>query len=210
MFITFEGTEGSGKSLQCRRLVERLRAHGLGVVATHEPGGTELGNELRHLVLQRDELRIVPRAEALLMNASRAQLVDELIRPALDRGEIVVSDRFADSTIAYQGAGRGLDLHALETVVSFATAGLTPDMTLLLDLPVREGLARKLVPGQGAASWNRFEAETLAFHERVRAAFHELAKAEPERWHCLNALRPANELADEIWRLVGSALGLPT
>jgi dTMP kinase len=204
VFITFEGTEGSGKSVQARLLVERLAGRGVAVLSTREPGGTELGDQLRQLVLLRNDLRVTARAEALLMNTSRAQLVDEVIQPALGRGEVVVSDRFADSTIAYQGAGRGLDKHELRSVISFATAGLKPDMTMLLDLPVKAGLARK----QTQASWNRFEDEAVAFHEQVRDAYRALARDEPDRWHCFDALRPAEELADDIWRLVSGRLGL--
>ena len=139
-----------------------------------------------------------------MMNASRAQLVEEVIRPALMRGEVVVCDRFADSTLAYQGGGRGLDLDALGSVISFATAGLTPTMTILLDLPVEVGLARKRTAGD----WNRFDAEAVAFHERVRAAYHALAGAAPERWHCVNAEQPPDVVAEDIWRRVAAHLGL--
>lgn len=204
MFITFEGTEGSGKSLQARVLVDRLRSRGLSVVATHEPGGTPLGDQLRALVLLRDDLSVTPVAEALTMNASRAQLVGEVIKPALQRGEVVVCDRFADSTLAYQGAGRGLDQRQLESVISFATAGLRPDMTILLDLPVEIGLARKRTP----EGWNRFEEEALAFHERVRAAYHGLAQREPDRWRCFDGRAAADEVAADIWREVASRMGL--
>jgi dTMP kinase len=172
------------------------------VVETHEPGGTPLGAEVRQLVLARSDLGVNARAESLLMNASRAQLVAEVIRPALARGEIVVSDRFADSTLAYQGAGRGIDMAALDPVIFFATAGLKPDMTILLDVPVEVGLARK-----HAVDSNRFEAEALAVHERVRGAYHDLARAEPARWHCLDGRRTADELAVEIWDLVATRLG---
>jgi len=204
MFITFEGTEGSGKSLQARRLVERLNLHRVVVLATHEPGGTALGRQLRELLLARDDLAIEPRAEALLMNAARAQHVERMIRPALARGEIVVCDRFSDSTLAYQGSGRGLDVQELSAVISFATAGLRPDMTILLDLPVQEGLARK----HAAAGWNRFEAEALAFHERIRSAYRALAKAEPARWRCFDGRLPPDELSEEIWGAVAARLGL--
>ena len=204
MFITFEGTEGSGKSFQARLLVERLRAHGLNVVATHEPGGTPLGDQLRELVLLRDDLDVSSRAEALIMNASRAQLVDDIIRPALNRGDVVVCDRFADSTLVYQGSGRGLDIGDLSSVISFATAGLRPDMTILLDLPVEIGLARKHPPdGEG---WNRFEAEALAFHSRVRDGYRALANREPARWRCLDGLPSAEKIADEIWGLVAERM----
>jgi dTMP kinase len=205
VFISFEGTEGSGKSLQARMLIERLRAHQVPVLATHEPGGTPLGDQLRQLVLLREELDVVPRAEALLMCSSRAQLVDKVIRPALDRGEVVVSDRFADSTLVYQGAGRGLDRQVLASVISFATAGLQPDMTILLDLPVEIGLARKHTQQAG---WNRFEDEALAFHSRVREGYRALVALEPERWHCYDGLRPADRLSEEIWRAIAARLGL--
>ncbi|TME40216.1 MAG: dTMP kinase [Chloroflexi bacterium] len=204
MFITFEGTEGSGKSWQVRALVERLRARDLSVLQTHEPGGTPLGDQVRQLVLLREDLNLSPHTEALLMNASRSQLVTQVICPALERGEVVVCDRFADSTRAYQGAGRGLDVQALNSVISFATADLEPDMTMLLDLPVEIGLARKHTqPG-----WNRFEAETLAFHERVRAAYRAMAHDDPQRWQCFDASRPPEELADHIWAAVAPRMGL--
>jgi dTMP kinase len=204
LFITFEGTEGSGKSLQQRRLVERLRTQGLYVLPTHEPGGTPLGSELRRLLLARDELEPVPRTEALLMNASRAQLVEKVIRPALARGEVVISDRFADSTLAYQGAGRGLDIQQLSSVISFATAGLLPDMTMLLDLPVEVGLARKHAQDQR----NRFEAEAVAFHHRVREAYRRMAEAEPDRWRCVDAVQSADQVADEIWQALAERMEL--
>jgi dTMP kinase len=206
MFVTFEGTEGSGKSLQARLLVDRLRGRGVPVKATHEPGGTPLGDQLRGLVLLRDDLSVLPRSEALIMNASRAQLVESVIRPALERGDIVVCDRFADSTLVYQGSGRGLDIDELSSVISFATAGLRPDMTILLDLPVEVGLARKHAPtGEG---WNRFEAEALAFHARVRDGYHALAKREPGRWRCFDGLQPADKLSEEIWRVVAERMEL--
>ena len=204
MFITFEGPEGSGKSLQARLLVERLRSRGQQVVLTHEPGGTPLGTELRRLLLDRFELHLVPRAEALLMNASRAQLVESVIRPALERGDVVVCDRFADSTLAYQGAGRGLNGQDLTSVISFATAGVQPDMTMLLDVPVEVGLARKHAQDQR----NRFEAEALAFHTRVRSAYHSLVQAQPERWYCFNAEGDPEQLSNRIWEAVAKRMGV--
>ena len=206
LFITFEGTEGSGKSLQARLLVERLRAHGIGVLHTREPGGTALGDQLRQVLLTRQDTTLEARAEALLMCASRAQLVAQVIRPAVARGDVVVCDRFADSTLAYQGGGRGLDLAELRTVISFATAGLVPDMTMLLDLPVGVGLARKRAD---SADWNRFEAETIAFHTRVQQTYLMLATAEPARWHCFDGEKPAAELAELIWQRVNTRLGHP-
>lgn len=186
-------------------LVDRLRQAGQDVLATHEPGGTPLGDRLRELVLLRDDLRPVENAEALMMCASRAQLVAQVIRPALERGTVVVCDRYADSTIVYQGFGRGLDILELRSVISFATAGLTPEMTMLLDLPVEAGLARK---HSQAAAWNRFEAEALAFHERVGAGYRALASAEPRRWRCFEAAKPPELLSNEIWACVGERLGL--
>jgi dTMP kinase len=140
-----------------------------------------------------------------MMCASRAELVAEVIRPALDRGDVVVCDRYADSTLAYQGFGRGLDVQALRPVISFATAGLLPEMTMLLDLPVEAGLARKHTQG---TAWNRFEAEAVAFHERVRAGYQQLALEEPQRWHRFDALKSADALADDIWACVAHQLGL--
>jgi dTMP kinase len=204
LFITFEGTEGSGKSLQVASLAERLRERGIDVAVTHEPGGTPLGEQVRQLVLLRDDLKLSARAEALLMNASRAQLVEAVIQPALQRGAVVLSDRFADSTLAYQGAGRSLAVEDLHTVISFATAGLEPDMTILLDLPVGVGLARK----HTHSGWNRFEAETLAFHERVQAAYRAMAHAAPQRWCCLDASRPPDDVAREVWSAVSGRMGL--
>jgi dTMP kinase len=191
--------------LQSRLLVGRLRARGLSVLATHEPGGTPLSDHLRELLLLRDDLRPSERAEALMMCASRAQLVAEVIAPELERGAVVVCDRYADSTLAYQGYGRGLAILDLNAVISFATAGLTPEMTMLLDLPVEAGLARKQAQ---VAAWNRFEAEAIAFHERVRAGYHELARLEPRRWHCFDASKAPDALADDIWACVGERLDL--
>jgi dTMP kinase len=191
--------------LQARLLVARLTAHGQRVCFTHEPGGTPLGDQVRQLVLLRDDLQIVARAEALLMCTSRAQLVEQVIQPALARGEVVVCDRFADSTLAYQGAGRGLDMQALGSVISFATAGLQPDMTILLDLPVEIGLARKHTQQAG---WNRFEGEALAFHSKVRDGYHALLQADPRRWHCFDGSRPVDELAEGIWGAVAARVGL--
>jgi dTMP kinase len=204
LFITFEGIEGSGKSVQAHLLATRLRKSGHTVLETREPGGTPLGRELRQMLLGRDELALTPRVEALLMNASRAQLVEQVIRPALERDEVVVCDRFADSTLAYQGAGRGIGLADLGAVISFATAGLRPDMTLLLDVPVGVGLARKDAQEQS----NRFEAEALAFHTRVQAAYRSLAAAEPERWRCFDGMGTVERLAEQIWDAVAARMGL--
>jgi dTMP kinase len=177
------------------------------VLHTREPGGTPLGDQLREIVLLRGELGTTAEAEALLMCTSRAQIVHDVIRPALQAQKVVVCDRFSDSTLAYQGHGRGLDINQLRAVISFATAGLSPDMTILLDLPVEIGLARK--QAQPAAAWNRFEREPHAFHERVRAGFRALAEQDPPRWRCFDAQKGAEELAGEIWSSVRKELRRP-
>ena len=183
LFITLEGPDGSGKSSLQARLVEALRRAGCDVVATREPGSTPLGEQVRRLVLD-TEPRIdrTGRADALLFAASRAQHVAEVIRPALERGAIVVCDRYSDSSLAYQGAGSGVPMDALRAVQRFATAGLTPDLTILLDLPVDIGLGRK------ADEVTRFEAfHDIDYHERVRAAFLAFAAAEPDRYVTVDA-----------------------
>ncbi len=171
-----------------------------------EPGATPLGDHLRVLLLAPDAA-ITPRAEALLYCAARAELVERVIQPALAAGAVVVADRFADSTLAYQGAGRGLPLEPLVAVVRFAAGSCWPDLTLLLDLPAAEGLARKQgAAARQASAWTRFEGETLAFHERVRAAYHQLAAAEPQRWQLLDARAPVEQLHAAIWEAVRARL----
>ncbi len=195
LFVTFEGPEGAGKSTQIRLLLERLQERGLEALAVREPGGTPLGERVRELLLSTPGLAFDPRAEVLLFCAARAQLVATVIRPALAAGRIVLADRYVDSTQAYQGAGRGLDRQALANVLSFATGGLMPDLTFLLDLPTEVGLARKR---SGSAEWNRLDQESVAYHRAVRRGFLELAAREPGRWQVLDAQRPADDLAREI------------
>jgi len=202
LFITLEGPEGAGKSLQAGRLVDSLRAAGDPARLTREPGGTHLGERVRSIVLSDGpgEATIGPVTEALLFNAARAQLVAEVIGPALDAGEIVVCDRFADSTLAYQGYGAGLGLTELRAIADVATMGLAPDLTILLDIPPEIGLARKT-----AASRNRFEATfDLAFHNRVRAGFLQLAREEPDRWTVLDATRDPESVFRDIQDAVAS------
>jgi dTMP kinase len=204
-FVSFEGPEGAGKTTQARRLADRLAAAGYEVLLTREPGGTELGDRVRELILPASGVAIGARAETLLYCAARAQLVEGVLPQALRAGRIVIVDRYADSTLAYQAYGRQLDPAGVRAVLDFATGGLRPELTLLLDLPVSEGLARKQTQsGRGEASnWNRFEAEELAFHDRVRRGYLELAAAEPARWRVLDARRPPEAVAEEIWGLVG-------
>ncbi len=196
LFITLEGPDGSGKTSQAARLAATLERDGLDVVIAREPGGTELGERLRELLLHRDDLAIEPLSDALLFNAARAQLVSEVIRPALAAGRTVVCARFADSTLAYQGYGAGLDRAMLRRLETIATGGLRPTLTLLLDLPVEAGLARKR---RGRTTLTRFEAGLdLAFHRRVRDGFLQLARAEPERWRVIDAARPRTVVAAEV------------
>ena len=198
VFITLEGPDGSGKSSLMPRLAEILRARGCDVLTTREPGSTPLGEQMRRLVLD-TEPRIdrTGRADALLFAASRAQHVAEVIEPALARGAVVICDRYADSSLAYQGAGSGVPMDELRAVQHFATGGLAPDLTILLDLPVEAGLGRK------ADEVTRFEAyQDLAYHERVRAAFLGFAAAEPDRYVVVDAT------GDEAAVLAGAVAAL--
>ena len=203
MFISFEGPDGSGKSTQIELLAATLRAAGFEVVTVREPGGTPAGEKIRAILLgEGGAVSVDPRADALLFNASRAQLVADVIEPALARGAIVIADRFADSTLAYQGYGSGLPLDALRATIAFATAGRTPDLTLLLDLVAEQGLARKSGSGR-----TRFEdGFDAAFHARVADGFRALAAAEPTRWRILDASEAPAALAAQISQIVQGAL----
>lgn len=202
MFITFEGPEGAGKSTQLRLLSDYLRAKGRDVVVTYEPGGTVVGDAIRKILLTPDpRASPSPRAEVLLFAAARAQLVEDVIGPALARGAIVLCDRFSDSTLAYQVGGRGLPEGEVAEVVRFATGGLAPDLTFLLDLNVAMGLARKR-----ATTVDRMEREEMSFHERVRAEYLALARREPQRIVILDASRPIDELAASIRQRVTQKL----
>ncbi len=207
-FITFEGPEGSGKTTQARRLAAFLEAQGYAVVLTREPGGTLIGDQIRRILLDHANEAMQPRTEVLLFQASRAQHVDELIRPALAAGKIVLCDRFADSTLAYQGYGRGEDLAELQRLIAYATGGLKPDLTFLLDIEPEKGLMRRrgrpLLP-----EWNRLDAETLAFHHKVRQGYRKMAAAEPERWVTISADRPPEAIQAEIRAVVRRVLPPP-
>lgn len=204
MFITFEGPDGSGKSTQIKRLAERLRAEGHNVLLTREPGGTEIGEQIRHVLHDLKNKAMQPRAELLLYSAARAQLVGQVIRPHLAAGGVVLSDRYFDSTFAYQGYGHGLDLTALRAITVFATGGLTPDLTLLFDIDAETGLRRRQA---NAAEWNRLDDYALEFHARVRAGYLEMLAQEPTRWVKLDAAQSVEELETEVWRVVKGRMG---
>ena len=196
LFITFEGPEGSGKSTQIRLLSDTLTQRGLAVVATREPGGTRIGNAIRSLLLDPAHTEMSPRAETLLFQAARAQIVDEVIRPALAAGQVVLCDRYADSTLAYQGYGHGQTLAPLQQLGAYATGGLTPALTIYLDIDVRAGLERKRA---GAAEeWNRMENHALTFHQRVRTGYLALAAADPARWLVIDAAQPVAAIHAQI------------
>lgn len=203
-FITFEGPEGSGKTTQARRLVERLQAEGREVLYTREPGGTKTGEAIRQ-ILQYDAAGepIVDECEVLLFAASRAQLVRTVILPALERGTWVVSDRFADSTTVYQGYGRGFLVEDMLTINAFAIGQAVPDLTILLDVPVESGFARlaKRVRKENTKK-DRIEQEARAFHERVRQGYLDLAARWPERFQRLDGSAPVDEVADRVWECV--------
>jgi dTMP kinase len=183
VFITLEGPEGSGKSSQLPELADFLCEQGYPVLTTREPGGTEIGDQIRQVLVSLDNQALQPRTEILLFLASRAQLVEEVIKPALQDGKIVLCDRYGDSTLAYQGYGHGLDLTFLRFMLAFATDNLKPDLTLLLDLDVEVGLLRK----KREDEWNRLDAYEVSFHKRVQRGYYELAAQEPERWRVIDA-----------------------
>jgi dTMP kinase len=191
VFITLEGPEGSGKSSQIPLLADFLRQQGHRVLTTREPGGTPIGDQVREVLTNMRNTGMNARTETLLFCAARAQLVNEVIRPCLARGEVVISDRYADSTLAYQGFGHGHDQEVLRGLLQFATGGLWPDLTLLLDLPVEIGLQRKR---SGGGEWNRLDAYEVEFHRRVRQGFQTMASAEPARWRILDAIQPREQV----------------
>jgi dTMP kinase len=207
LFLSFEGGEGSGKSLQARRLAEALTERGRDVVLTREPGGTAAGERIRDILLHAREIPLSPEAQALLFSSARAQLVREVIRPALDAGKIVIADRFFDSTVVYQGYGQGVSLQAIREVTAVAVGTLVPDRTFLLDVPVEVGLARS--GWRAEARWDRFEADATELHVRVREAYLRLAAAEPRRFVVIAADRDEGAVAGDIQREVDALLGAP-
>ncbi len=200
LFITFEGGEGCGKSLQAKRLFKRLEVLGIPVLLTREPGGTPLGERISRW-LKWSHPDITPLTELMLFNASRAQLVAEVIMPALKEGKVVICDRYTDSTIAYQSYGRGLDLEMVRTLNRDATQGLKPTLTFLLDIPAEDGLARK-----GDRKQDRFEQEKISFHRRVRQGYLKLALEEPERWLVIDATQSKDKVTQIIWKKVSKLI----
>jgi dTMP kinase len=196
LFITFEGPDGSGKTTQARLFADYLKSLGKAVLLTREPGGTIVGEQIRQVVLSTRNVSIRHETEALLFSAARAQIVDEVIRPALAQGQTVVCDRYADSTEAYQGYGLGLDLEALRVITRFATGGLVPDLTFYVDVPVEMGLARR-----HRATTNRLDEKDLAYHTRVREGFLRMAEREPQRWVRVDGTGPVDQVQQEIRRL---------
>ena len=203
MFITFEGPEGSGKTSQLPGLAKFLEGEGYQVVRTREPGGTKISDQIRAVLTDLGNKELHPRTEILLFLAARAQLVEQVIKPALAEGKLVLCDRYGDSTLAYQGYGHGLDLDALRNMLAFATDGLKPDLTVYLDIDVEAGLQRK----RRVDEWNRLDAYEISFHQRVRAGYHQLIALEPERWAMVDAALPKDEVQSQIRKVVMAKLG---
>ncbi len=201
LFITLEGIEGSGKTTQASLLAQALRARGLRVTVTHEPGGTRAGEAIRAIFLD-PAVALVSAAELLLVLADRAQHVHEKLKPALARGEIVISDRYSDSTVAYQGYGRGFDLKLLGQLNRLASDGVTPDLTLVLDCAVETGLARTIARPRNARSPDRFEGESVEFHRKVRQGFLALAGSEPARCVVIDSNRALETVTADVRRVV--------
>jgi len=197
LFITFEGGEGSGKSVQVKELYKRLSQLAIPALLTHEPGGTPFSKKLGRWLKWAQGTNISPLTELLLFNASRAQLVTEVIQPNLESGRVVISDRYSDSTTAYQGYGRGLDLEMVKATNNAATQGLKPNLTVLLDISTEKGLARKRAKRQ-----DRFEQEDMAFHQRVRKGYLKLAADDPERWLVIDASQSKKKIAEVVWQRV--------
>jgi dTMP kinase len=204
-FITFEGIDGSGKSTQLRMLTGALRERGVDLITTQEPGGTPLGRRLRDAFLETEE-NVAPMAELLLFAADRAQHVEFLIRPALAEGRVVISDRYADATFAYQGAGRGFDEATVDKVIKLATGGLTPDLTIFFDVPIAAALSRMNARGESGERSNRMDFEAVEFYERVREAYLTIATNEPQRFQVIEAGGSIDEIQRRVLELVTASL----
>ena len=200
MFVTFEGSDGSGKTTQIHLLADHLIAAGRAVLTTREPGGTRIGDGIRQLLLDLAHTEMHARAETLLFNAARAQIVTEVIRPALAAGKTVLCDRFADSTLAYQGYGHQQDIAELQRLIAYATGGLRPDLTVYLDLPPEDGIRRNR--GRADGDWNRLDAQALSFYQRVEAGYRRLIAQQPERWAVIDASRSRDEVHRAVVRAV--------
>ncbi|HEU18131.1 MAG TPA: dTMP kinase [Deltaproteobacteria bacterium] len=201
LFITFEGPEGSGKTTQIKKAGEYLRSRNISCILTEEPGGTELGYTLRQLLLNKSSINIVGKAELLLFAAARAQHVEEVILPALGGGAIVLCDRFADATIAYQGYGRGLNVEEIRWINDYSSRNLKPDRTLFFNLPVETGLNRamgRIAQSAGSHTEDRFEGEELQFHRRVWEGYYTIIKDEPERFRIINAARDIEQVFNDV------------
>ncbi len=205
LFVTFEGGEGCGKSTQARILYRRLQKEGAPVLLTREPGGTALGARMRRLLKQEQHASIRPEAELLLFLASRAQLVREVVQPALSRGLNVLCDRYAESTLAYQGYAMGLDIAFIRQANAFATGGLRPDLIILLDIEPETGLRRRLAD---RPRFDRFDSREVDFHRKVRQGYLEMARTEPERWAVVDAGQGRAAVARVIWERVAGRVGL--
>lgn len=199
-FITFEGPDGSGKTTQMRIVAERLRDSGREVVETQEPGGTPIGLQIRAILLDSDNSRLCPVAEMLLYFAARAQNFDERILPGWERGAVVISDRFTDSTLAYQGGGRGLGAEVVMQLHNIACHGLQPDLTVCIDIDPETGLERTRT--RGGATRDRMEEQAIEFHRRVREIYHDLARRFPERIKLVEGEGTQEEVAERVWRIV--------
>ncbi|MBC8504155.1 MAG: dTMP kinase [Anaerolineales bacterium] len=204
MFITLEGPEGSGKSSQLPPLEEYLSNAGYDVLTTREPGGTPIGDQVRTVLLDKENTAMQPRTEILLFQASRAQLVDQVIRPHLEKGGVVLCDRYADSTVAYQGYGYRRSINEISAIINFATGGLKPDLTILLDVDVEIGLTRR----QEGGDVNRLDIFELTFHQNVRDGYHRLAKAEPHRWVTIDAGQSPKQVQKELRKVILERLQL--
>jgi len=195
MFITFEGPDGSGKTLQMQPTVDFIASQGYSIFPAREPGGTSIGNQVRDILMNMNNTSMLPRTETLLFCSARAQLVDEVIKPHLESGDIVLLDRYADSTLAYQGYGHQRDIALIKKVLDFATGGLWPDITFLFDIDPEIGLKRRQ---KGGGEWNRLDAYQLKYHQRVRKGYLRMAKENPKRWKIIDANQKPDMVQSDI------------